>query len=85
MTRTAGAPALDRIDRGLALWRSRRCGISPLAGGRWRVPSSDGRGGYAVDLRTGVCECRDYQFNCPTNERCKHFWAAVLEATAERS
>ena len=72
----------DRIDRGLALWRARRAGIRPAGGGRWRVPASDGSGGYVVDLQTGVCDCPDHKFN--GGEECKHFWAAVLEAAAER-
>lgn len=73
----------DRIDRGLALWRERRADIRPVEAGRWRVPSgSSGDMAYLVDLQTGVCECRDYQFNVSGNERCKHYWAAVIAASA---
>ena len=83
MTEAPGVRTEDRIDRGLALWRSRRTDIRRLPDGRWLVPSSRGRGEYLVDLRTGTCTCRDYRFNLALDEGgrelCKHGWAAVFE------
>ena len=72
----------DRIDRGLALWRSRWGEIHRLSDGRWSVPSGDGQSTYLVNLAARSCTCRDKQFNVRVGDLCKHGWAAVLEAAS---
>jgi hypothetical protein len=67
-----------RMDRGIALHRSRGHEICEVEPGIFRVPSCSGGGFYRVNLDAETCECPD------RDPACKHMFAATI-FTAKRT
>ena len=70
-----------RMERGIALHRSRGGEIIEPEPGIYRVPSTTGRGFYRVNLDAETCECPDHEHR---QVRCLHFYAALIFAAKKR-
>lgn len=66
----------SRIRRGIALHAERASEITYLGAGKYRVPSSRGRGSYVTDIEEQTCTCADRQGH--RLGVCKHTIAAEI-------
>lgn len=66
-----------REMRGIALAAKHAEDITRLVPFVWSVPSASGSRPYAVNLKSGRCDCPDHG---RTGKACKHLFAAMIRA-----
>jgi hypothetical protein len=70
-----GYTRTTREERGIALFGARGDEIEHVKGWTWLVPSCSGDVLYAVDLKSEICECLDFEGR---GLPCKHVYAARI-------